>query len=294
MPRSFLHLERPVWADTKVRADSIKTDLIPVIDVHTHSDFSNEKERSSNITMSEEQYLRGRKEANVVAAVHLTGQNGSGFRDLSKLNVIRCYGVGKESINKQKLEKELKDKNYKCFKIYLGYVHLFANSPHYQPIYQLARKHKIPVIFHTGDIYTAKGKLKYSDPLTIDEVAVDYPDVKFVIAHLGNPWIQSAAEVAYKNPNVYVEASALLIGKIETYPKEQIDEYMVKPIQWAFGYIENPKKFLFGTDWPLVAMKPYLDAYKRAIPRENWCDVFFRNATEVFDFPDEIKNLECK
>jgi hypothetical protein len=58
--------------------------------------------------------------------------------------------------------------------------------------------------------------VKFSHPLTIDEVAVDHPDITFVIAHAGNPWIESAAEVAYKNPNVYLDGSAFVIGDCST------------------------------------------------------------------------------
>ena len=68
------------------------------------------------------------------------------------------------------------------------------------------------MVFHTGDTYSSRGKLKYADPLTIDEVAVDHRDVRFVIAHAGYLWIQSAAEVTYKNSNVFIEASAFMLA----------------------------------------------------------------------------------
>ena len=46
----------------------------------------------------------------------------------------------------------------------------------------------MPVFFHTGDTYSPEAKLKFAHPLGVDEVAVDHPDVKFVLCHLGNPW----------------------------------------------------------------------------------------------------------
>ena len=42
---------------------------------------------------------------------------------------------------------------------------------------------------------------------------------------------------------------------------------------------------MFGSDWPLVSMKPYVEAYKRAIPKEHWKAVFYDNAARVFKFP---------
>jgi len=145
------------------------------------------------------------------------------------------------------------------------------------------------VVFHTGDTYSTKAKLKFADPLTIDEVAVDFPKTTFVIAHLGCPWIDSAMEVTYKNPNVYVEASAMLIGDINS-DKEALDTLMIQPIRKAFNFIADPNKFLFGTDWPLVNIKDYFEAYKKAIPEKHWCKVFFGNAVKVF----RLKELEGK
>src|SRR5690606_37297494 len=136
--------------------------------------------------------------------------------------------------------------------------------------YKLAEKYDVPVVFHTGDTYDQDGLLKYSDPLTIDEVAVKHRKVNFVIAHMGNPWIQSAAEVAYKNPNVYIDISALLIGDLRKTSAEDMEEYVIKPIKWAFGYTEDPSKLMYGTDWPLTEMSAYIAAVKKAIPREHW------------------------
>jgi predicted TIM-barrel fold metal-dependent hydrolase len=116
----------------------------------------------------------------------------------------------------------------------------------------------------------------------VDEVSVDHRKVNFVIAHCGNPWIESAAEVAYKNPNVYLDGSALLIGDLETMPPEKVDEYVVRPLRWIFGYVEDPTKLMFGTDWPLTSVKPYLKAFQQAIPREHWKAVFHDNALRVF------------
>jgi uncharacterized protein len=176
----------------------------------------------------------------------------------------------------------LKSGRFACIKIYLGYVHQFAYDKNYEPAYKLAEKYNVPVVFHTGDTYSTEAKLKYSDPLTIDEVAVDHPKVTFVIAHCGNPWIESAAEVAYKNPNVYLDGSAFLIGDLSKTKPETIDTYLVHPIAFVFGYVDDPKKLMFGTDWPLVGMKQYVDAFKRAIPKEYWQAVFHDNAARVF------------
>ncbi len=253
-----------------------------VIDVHTHTRFTGKPEDYTKIMQSKEEYLRERREAGVVASISHTSEDGNGYNaDMVGENVIHCAGLGK-TVNAARLEADLKSGKYRCIKVYLGYVHQWAHDRNYEPAYRLAKKYGVPVIFHTGDTYSSKGKLKYADPLTIDEVAVDNPDVNFVIAHCGNPWIQSAAEVAYKNPNVYLECSALLIGNMDELDPKSVDGYVTQPIRWILGYLENPSKLMFGTDWPLNRVKPYLEAYKRAVPKEHWQAVFHDNAVKVF------------
>src|SRR5439155_23897624 len=100
-----------------------------------------------------------------------------------------------------------------ALKGYLGYVHHFPSDPGYVPYFELAAKYKLPVFFHTGDTYSPYAKLKFAHPLTVDEVAVDFPKVNFVLCHVGNPWTVDAAEVVYKNMNVWADLSGLLVGE---------------------------------------------------------------------------------
>ena len=87
--------------------------------------------------------------------------------------------------------------------------------------------------------------------------------------------------MAYKNPNVYLDGSALLIGNLDRMPRSQVDAYVVRPISWVFGYVEDPTKLMFGSDWPLTDINSY-KAFKRAIPRAHWKAVFHDNAARVF------------
>ena len=256
---------------------------LQIIDAHTHTDFTGKIERSSHMPITEEQYFKDWKEAGVVGAIAHTHEDGTGYADLRSHNVITCAGTGAK-VDVKRIEDGLKSGKYGCIKIYLGYVHQWAYDKNYEPAYRLAEKYKVPVVFHTGDTYSIKGKIKYSDPLTIDEVAVDHPNVTLVIAHCGNPWIESAAEVAYKNPNVYLDGSAFLIGELDKESPEALDNYITKPIAWIFGYLEDPSKLMFGTDWPLTHIKPYADAFKRGIPKKYWKAVFHDNAVRVFKF----------
>jgi uncharacterized protein len=287
----LLLLSAPAFAQSQNQAGpgaKLPSEELTIIDAHTHTDFSGGVEQTSGIAKTESQYFQEWREAGIVGAVAHTSMTGGNYHDLKNRNVIHCAGVGLK-IDAAGIESGLRTGKYGCIKIYLGYVHRYAYDAEYEAVYRLAQKYDVPVVFHTGDTYSTRAKLKYADPLTIDEVAVDHPRVRFVIAHCGNPWIESAAEVAYKNPNVYLECSALLIGNLDQEPREKIDTFVVRPIAWIFGYIEDPNKLMFGTDWPLTSVRPYVEAYKRAIPKEHWKAVFHDNAVRVFKFPSSKK-----
>jgi hypothetical protein len=254
---------------------------VPIIDVHTHTRFSGELERSSHLQDTEAEYFAEWKEAGVVGAIAHQGKDGKFEHDLKAHQVINCAGTDAK-VDAKRIEQGLKDGRYGCIKIYLGYVHQWAYDPAYEPVYRLAEKYDVPVVFHTGDTYSTVAKLKFADPLTIDEVAVNHPKVTFVIAHCGNPWIESAAEVAYKNPNVYLDGSAFMVGDLSRLSRERQDESIVKPVSWIFNFMEDPTKLMFGTDWPLTRIKPYAEIFQRAIPREHWRAVFHDNAARIF------------
>jgi predicted TIM-barrel fold metal-dependent hydrolase len=76
-----------------------------------------------------------------------------------------------------------------------------------------------------------------------------------------------------------------MIGDLKKVPRAEIDEYVVRPLAWIFGYVEDPTKLMFGTDWPLTDIASYVDAFKRAIPKQYWKAVFHDNALRVFKIP---------
>lgn len=142
----------------------------------------------------------------------------------------------------------------KGLKLYPGYEPFYPHDRRLQVVYDLAEEFDVPVMIHSGDTYSAKGKLKYSHPLEIDEVAVDHPNVKFVICHLGNPWLTDCMEVVYKNANVYADFSGLVLGEFN----ESFEEYMSDEIRDVILYAGDPGRFLFGTDWPICSMRSYV------------------------------------
>ena len=177
-----------------------------------------------------------------------------------------------------------------ALKGYTGYLHFSPDSPGYHPYYRLAAKFDIPFIFHTGDTWSTTAKVRFAHPLLVDDVAVDFPDVKFVIAHMGNPWLKDAAEVIFKNDNVWADLSGLFVGDetaLKTLPDGTLppNTYLADlaaDLQRAFRYTEKPERFLYGSDWPLVPMAAYRNLIAAMIPKAHHEKVFETNARALF------------
>jgi len=189
------------------------------------------------------------------------------------------------SKNLEKQEKEI-DELFKVgkirgVKILLGYEYIIPDNKKLFGIYKLCEKYDFPVIFHTGDTLAGvvdKPKLIYSHPINIDSLAVEFPNLKIIIAHLGNPWIIDAAAVIYKNKNVYGDLSGFFFDfNDETYinfVRNKINEF----IAYASG-----NKLLFGTDFPLADGEKYVKFVKSLnLSNEVFERIFYKNAIELF------------
>jgi predicted TIM-barrel fold metal-dependent hydrolase len=173
----------------------------------------------------------------------------------------------------------------RALKGYLGYLHYPPDHAAYRPYYELAERHNLPFIFHTGDTYSARAKLRFAQPLLVDDVAVDHPKVNFVLAHLGNPWLTDAAEVVYKNFNVWADLSGIVVGDEAAFTAPERRETLQQSreaLRKAFRYAERPNRFLYGSDWPLAPMTAYRRFIASAIPEMHHALVFRDNAATLF------------
>jgi predicted TIM-barrel fold metal-dependent hydrolase len=172
-----------------------------------------------------------------------------------------------------------------ALKCYLGYLHYEPAHANYRRYYELAARYGLPVFFHTGDTYSPKAKLKYAHPLGVDEVAVDHPDTRFVMCHIGNPWVTDCAEVIYKNINVWADLSGLIVGDDGAFASDEGQEVaaeLAHEIRRAIRYSERPNRFLYGSDWPLTPMPAYREFVREAVPPEYHDCVFEENARLLF------------
>ena len=170
----------------------------------------------------------------------------------------------------------------KGLKLYPGYEPFYPHDQRLQVVYELAEEFAVPVMIHSGDTYSPTGKVKYAHPLEIDEVAVDHPNVKFVICHLGNPWLVDCMEVVYKNKNVYADFSGLVLGDFT----EAFEDYMEKQLEDVILYAGEPRYLLYGTDWPICSMKSYVEFVNQLkLSEADRRAVTYENARSLFKLP---------
>lgn len=167
-------------------------------------------------------------------------------------------------------------------KLYPGYNYAYASDPANRPFFELAREYDVPVVIHTGDTAGDRGLVKYAHPLSVDEVAMAFPEVRIVMAHYGNPWIVDATEVAAKNDNVYIDLSGLAAGNFKPEEFNRKFHGYLEHLRTWMAYLDNYEKFLFGSDWPLVNLDAYIAVIADLIPEEHRDAVFYQNALRVF------------
>jgi len=121
-------------------------------------------------------------------------------------------------------------------------------------IYRAAEANGIPVMFHTGTSIFTGARNRYGDPIYIDDVAVDFPKMKILLAHGGRPlWMHTAFFLLRRHPNVFLDISGI--------PPKTLLKYFPRLDEIAH-------KTLFGTDWPgpgVPDIKKNLDDF-RALP----------------------------
>jgi len=120
------------------------------------------------------------------------------------------------------------------------------------PIYEVIAEHKLPAVFHTGHSGIGSGmrcgggmRLEYSNPMHLDDVAIDFPDMQIVMAHPSFPWQDEALSVATHKPNVWIDLSG---WSPKYFPKQLI--------QYANTLLKD--RVLFASDWPLISPERWL------------------------------------
>jgi len=125
------------------------------------------------------------------------------------------------------------------------------------PLYEVFAEAKLPVVFHTGHSGIGTGmpggggvRLKYGNPMPIDDVAVDFPGMPIIMAHPSFPWQDEAISICLHKPNVYIDLS----GWSPKYFSPTLVQYANSRLQ---------KKVLFGSDYPFITPDRWIADFEK-------------------------------
>ncbi|MCB1367409.1 MAG: amidohydrolase, partial [Rhodobacteraceae bacterium] len=156
----------------------------------------------------------------------------------------------------------VRDFGIRGFKFHPTFQGFYPNDRMAYALYEAIEAEGGIALFHTGQTGVGSGmrggngmRLKYSNPMYIDDVAVDFPDLKIVLAHPSFPWQEEALSVCQHKPNVYIDLSG--------WSPKYFPDILVR-----YANTMLKKKMLFGSDWPMIAPERWLAAFDKAAFRD--------------------------
>ena len=196
----------------------------------------------------------------VIGLTAAANQFVAGYARYDPMRLIACGGLDpRHTANILADVEHILRLGIRMIKIHPPHQLLFPNDylngvKELEIIYRAAEANGIPVMFHTGTSIFPGARNQYGDPIHLDDVAIDFPKLKIILAHGGRPlWMQTAFFLLRRHPNVYLDISGIPPKALLTY----------------FPRLEEiAHKTLFGTDWPgpgVPDVKQNLDEF-RALP----------------------------
>jgi len=167
----------------------------------------------------------------------------------------------------------------KGFKFHPTMQGFYPNDRMAYPLYEAIEEEGAIALFHTGQTGVGSGmpggngmRLKYSNPMYIDDVAVDFPGLRIILAHPSFPWQEEALSVATHKPNVDIDLSG---WSPKYFP----------PILVRYCNTLLKKKVLFGSDWPMISPEKWMGAFEGIdIKDEIRPDILKNNAARLLGF----------
>jgi len=213
-------------------------------------------------------YYRARKMAFVVFTVD--HERGMGIKRISNEEVAESAAEhadvaipfasidpARDRMGVREARRLIKDYGVKGFKFHPTVQAFYPNDRDAYPLYEVISEAGLPALFHTGQTGIGAGmpgggglRLKYSNPIHLDDVAADFPDMPIISAHPGVPWQDEQLSIATHKPNVYIDLS----GWSPKY-------FEPKLVQYANTLLRH--KVLFGTDNPVIDPDRWLAEFEK-------------------------------
>jgi predicted TIM-barrel fold metal-dependent hydrolase len=184
---------------------------------------------------------------------------------------------GKDAVDEAR--RLIKAGGIRGFKLHPPLQQFHANDKAAYPFYEVVNEAKLPVIFHTGHSGIGTGmpggggvRLKYGNPMDMDDVAVDFPDMPIILAHPSFPWQDEAISVCLHKPQVYIDLS----GWSPKY---------FSPVLIQYANTLLKKKMLFGSDYPLLTPERWMADFSAINIKDEVRPLILKeNAARLFGF----------
>jgi len=187
----------------------------------------------------------------------------------ASINPYTCRSPANE------LERLVHDFGFRGLKLYPTYQYYYPNEPMIYPLYARAQELGIPISLHIGSSIFKGARLKYGDPIFLDDVAVDFPELVLLQCHSGRPfWYQKSFSLARLHKNVYMEISGL--------PPKKLLDY--------FPELERiAHKVIYGSDWPgIPTIKENIEAIRQLrLSDDSKRQILGQNAARLLHITDE-------
>lgn len=139
----------------------------------------------------------------------------------------------------------------KGLKLSPPYQNFHPHSPEAMRVFRAAAELDLPVMFHQGAVFMPRGVLEVANPVLLDKVARDFPDLRLIVAHAGQPWFTETVALMYKHRNVFADLSARF------HRPWQLHNILLAAIDYKVA-----DRLLFGTDFPVLRPQFCLDALR--------------------------------
>jgi uncharacterized protein len=179
----------------------------------------------------------------------------------------------------ERVQRLIDEHDVKGFKFHPNVQAFFPNDPAVYPLYGAIAEAGLPALFHTGHSGIGTGLpggggllLKYSNPMCLDDVAADFPELQIVLAHPSFPWQDEAISICLHKANVWIDLS----GWSPKYFPPQLVQYANTQLR---------EKVLFGSDFPLITPDRWLADFEQAPFRDEVRPLILKeNAVRLLGF----------
>ena len=265
---------------------SIDVTSLVALDVHVHAERNRGEEQdpvTGEILAAAAEYFGGHppqptaeevaayyRERNMAAVLFtVDDEAGLGRRRLGNEEVLAAAEANPDVLipfgsvdpHKGKLgvreARELIARGVRGFKFHPNIQAFWPNDRSWYPLYEVIAEAGLIALFHSGTTGIGAGmpggggvRLKYSNPMLVDDVAADFPELDIILAHPSFPWQEEALAVAVHKPNVYIDLS----GWSPKYFPEILVRYTNTLLK---------DKMLFGSDYPLITPDRWLADFEK-------------------------------